>query len=1267
MNRTLTSLVLTVCCLLYLPLATLAVELLQNPGFESGTSQWSGISSDTTVFHTGVKSGRINQTFYWRMVSQTVECEPGQLMSYGGYLKSEDMVVNSGGMRVSFYDSGDQFISSAGAGDVTGTQEWTYVTNSVVVPVTADYAKIQLYVSQSNSTYGKVYFDDLFCDVFSHKEVTVNTNGGFESGYTGWYKGHTSLSSNAAEGVNASAMSHGSYWKQSWYEFSCDPAKEYAVSFWAASDNATSSGLFQIRYYDATDSQISSHHLLSLTDTHSYALYYLDGIYPPVGAEYARFYFAASYPGTGTTYLDDLQITTDADTPEEGVLVFDVTDFSDYSGQSTTGSMSLEAGNTALHLTGNFWRKYAYAYEVTPNTMLEVTVEASNVGELICIGMDSDNDYATSLTNIQFAGSQSHSSFLPLETSYVAGSGSETFILPIGTVFTGNMSYLTFIGDDDLDANVDVTFSNIRIFEAEETELVSSSFIDQALTNLTPDPGMESGVSDWNGGVSLETSIVASGSQAVKIGGASFYKTYSHDLIPVTEGSYYRLFIQAAIESVSVSPTVSFSFYAADGTTRLGTTPTVIDIEGSAPYREFSSLYYLAPAGSAYAKIGVSFPKNNSGAKLYLDDVHLLESSNLPVRLVPTYGAISVYVSREAQVADEVAHVFYREAGTSQWYEAYAPEFDDVRGEYRSSIVGLNEDTAYEVQVVLEANGVPFDEAGASITTWDSEPNIGQTISVASLYSGGQLLIEDLHGEPDAWIKITGTGLNDIDGTYAYDVALKILNSSYLIFEGLDIQGGRRHAVQVQMSDQIRIVNCEMSGWAREANYVSGAYSYETLADMNGGNNRAINKDAGVYLHESSRVTVERCYMHDPRSSANNWEGNNHPAGPCAIYVHNITNTYNIITKGHYVVRYNDLIGSDEIRWNDVIEGENNGSGRGSFYRDSDVYGNMLAFANDDSTEMDGGQMNTRFFGNRIESCFVGLSLAPCTIGPSYVFQNLIYNQGDDRDTNFGMVKLAGGSTYSKGKSFFFHNTIHGRGNGIVGMGFGSDTNKAMFLAQTRNNIIHTTHSHSNYNQTIRDSEQNPWNSFDYDNLSTLGQATANVTYAAGQEPNGILNDPPTFVNVAAGDFRLASGSSGIDDGLPLFNFADQYLGSAPDQGAIEYTDSSLFPIRPIAITADKYFVELSGTAGGSTTPVDVVLSTGVLGSALDYEIRMNNTVDWLSVSPAAGTLNSNSSHTLTLTLQTAGLVSGDKLEATILVKLENGFSVPITVNAEAL
>lgn len=46
------------------------------------------------------------------------------------------------------------------------------------------------------------------------------------------------------------------------------------------------------------------------------------------------------------------------------------------------------------------------AYTVTANTVLEVTLDASDVGELTCIGFDSDDNFKTSATSIKLGGSQ---------------------------------------------------------------------------------------------------------------------------------------------------------------------------------------------------------------------------------------------------------------------------------------------------------------------------------------------------------------------------------------------------------------------------------------------------------------------------------------------------------------------------------------------------------------------------------------------------------------------------------------------------------------------------------------------------------------------------------------------------------------------------------------------------------------------------------------------------------------------------------------------
>lgn len=110
---------------------------------------------------------------------------------------------------------------------------------------------------------------------------------------------------------------------------------------------------------------------------------------------------------------------------------------------------------------------------------------------------------------------------------------------------------------------------------------------------------------------------------------------------------------------------------------------------------------------------------------------------------------------------------------------------------------------------------------------------------------------------------------------------------------------------------------------------------------------------------------IERCYVHEPVGYTNPWNGVielgefkgrkytfTHPQGPNAVYV--------MQAGGGLVLRYNDFIGSQTHRYNDPVEGWENRSEIGGLAKDADVYGNVMAFGQDDAIELDGGQCNIR-------------------------------------------------------------------------------------------------------------------------------------------------------------------------------------------------------------------------------------------------------------------------------------------------------------------
>ncbi|WOO43069.1 hypothetical protein [Rubellicoccus peritrichatus] len=1103
----------------------------------------------------------------------------------------------------------------------------------------------------------------IFCLPFLAPSVScaaeVLNNPDFEAGSTDWpgLSGIETNNGNVYAGSNSARINQSFYWRQASQTFPCVAGELLSFGGYVkvSAIDQGSAGI-RVSYYDASDTKIGSDSAGSISGTQGYTLVSNDAV-APVNTTYAKMelFVGKSTNGLyGLAYFDDLFVDTFS---HKSFLIFD----SDFDSGLDGWSHKAQAhhvdynGGKALRFThAGHWKSSYHEFPCV-------------VGQEYAVSFGIATDGSTSGSGVRIRFYDSSNS--QLSDEYLAGNSAGTSAYTLysmdGIFPPANAVKMRFMGYSGTGGSGGFSYlDDVTISTEQAGGLPSPNLIPQQLTEVMPDPGFENGVGDWTSGLSVETTNVAVGSQSARIPAFHFFKAYNHDLIAAGAGEYYSMSIKLAFTNITDSPGIVLQFIASDGTTVLGSSGGLFDAEGTFGYRDYRVDNARTPAGTAYIRPRISMPANDEpGSDAFIDEVHVYKVTTLPVRAVPTYESISVYVGRESQSTDEVAHVYYREAGTSTWFEALEPIFDSVVGEYRGSIIGLNEDTDYEIQVVLEANGTVLEEAGTTVSTWTSTPNHGAVQNFSSYVSGGKAVIEDVHGTPDSWVKIVGTGSNDLDAGYANDVAVTIENCSYVILENVDIKGGRRHSVKIEHSDSIRLINCEMSGWARQPNYTDGTYFYENAGDV-GNSNKRINKDAAVYMVLTSAVTIERCYMHDPRLGANNWgpSNNKHPLGPNAIYVQNILGTANYKLMGNSVVRYNDMIGSDGLRWNDAIEGENNSSDGGSFYRDSDVYGNMITFANDDSTELDGGQKNVRFFGNRVENCFVGLSLAPCRLGPSYVYRNIITNMGDDRGISYNMVKLGGGPTHSKGKSFFFNNTFYAIGNGLGGVGFGSDSgdSRRMFKLQSRNNIIYSLQSFRN---TINDvyPDVDGWSSFDYDNLASAGASVAKVNYAAGNETNGILNNYPTFVNAAVGDFRPAGGSSAIDSGLPMFNFADIWNAVGPDQGALEDGDSSLIPIRPINMTSDKYLLTLSGSAGGANQTTTFKLTSGSLGGSWSYEILKNDSEDWLTVTSSGSSIGSNSTKTFTVTLLNSSKPIGT-YKATILVKFANGHSVPVSI-----
>ena len=354
------------------------------------------------------------------------------------------------------------------------------------------------------------------------------------------------------------------------------------------------------------------------------------------------------------------------------------------------------------------------------------------------------------------------------------------------------------------------------------------------------------------------------------------------------------------------------------------------------------------------------------------------------LRLVPTYVSCSMYWGVKGEV--EGIALEYRVAGAKEWQTAEKPVYFDDAENYRGSIFNLKEDTVYEARIAV---GDKI-RASGKFRTWRSDVPIARTVVLDPKTARYPIVISD-HGTPNGWVRYTAMPGTVLGSDAVRDSSLIVVrNAENVIIEGITMQGGggnRNSPVFIEKSKGVRVRNCEIFGFGSAGQPVftekGGGCFFENSSGFDDSNpGRKINWHAGIMLYpETEEITIERCYIHDPRGHSNAWYYS-HPAGMEGIFVYR--------ANGSIVLRWNDIVGSDLHRWNDAIEGAENFSASGGFNRDSDIYGNFCIYSNDDGVELDGGQQNVRCFRNRFESSLTGISIQGCMVSPVYLYENFL-------------------------------------------------------------------------------------------------------------------------------------------------------------------------------------------------------------------------------------------------------------------------------------
>lgn len=597
---------------------------------------------------------------------------------------------------------------------------------------------------------------------------------------------------------------------------------------------------------------------------------------------------------------------------------------------------------------------------------------------------------------------------------------------------------------------------------------------------------------------------------------------------------------------------------------------------------------------------------------IILSSLFTLQILAAELRLEPTFHSCSVYYDGENAVPPRME---YRAENEKSWTVGAAMVRSANNPIWRCSIMMLKEDHAYRVRI-SDNDGKTLAEN--TFKTLSPDVNVVREISLPQ----GPAVISD-KGSPDGWLRLR-LPAEGLDGGDKADAALLLDGAEYIIIENARISGGGLHAIHARNCRNIRIINCEISGWGR-----AGKQDFRRRGHYYDKNKKPINYDAGLYIDKSGGVVVERSYFHSPRGTANSWLYA-HPAGPCAIFVR---------ATGGTVVRYNDFIGSDRHRWNDVIESNGNGDIDGGFARDADIYGNLMLLGNDDSIELDGGQMNVRTWSNHFEGSLCGVSTAACVVGPSYIWNNLFLRGGDED----GVGGLAIKNNYAfcgQGMIYIYHNTMLTK-DGLSPFGPGE---KPRRFITTRNNVFDCQRVILPGSQIIEK------NDFDYDLMwSDNGESLERLRQLLlenGLEKHGLFAKP-RFIAPEKDDYRLLPGSPGKGMASPIPG-----LGQFSSDPGI----SGDIPCRPTPLALDRKFIDFTKI---KTASVTLSLSGG---SARSFRILKNPAFDFFSVSPTEGKVEPGQSITLDVRLLKTDKPIHHK--GAFIVKLDDGFSRPVMVYA---
>lgn len=524
---------------------------------------------------------------------------------------------------------------------------------------------------------------------------------------------------------------------------------------------------------------------------------------------------------------------------------------------------------------------------------------------------------------------------------------------------------------------------------------------------------------------------------------------------------------------------------------------------------------------------------------------------------VSTYECSSVYwKTPEAGFCK----IRYKEVKGSSWKDGLDLVYDSRDSEYRGSIVSLIPNTEYQVELSSSSAKTQL-----TLKTRNDNFPIGKTTILPAGESDTTIVITQ-SGTPDAYHLVTvpehTKSVLNLENVCNSGIEI---DADYVIVRGVEIRNAKVHGIRISANrHDVVIEQCHITFWGR----IGGPITYGNFEG---------NSDSGVWAENGSEnITVQRNLIEDPRGASNDWE-TGHPSGPQGVSINQ--------SKGGNVIRYNDIVTTEDHGFNDGIGGSSNFSFEGNMNQNSDIYGNLIRGVWDDAIESEGANMNVRIWGNYMHFFFNGIASASTSRGPLYCFRNVFGESRTGHRNPMGgsLFKLGGKNEFAGGKRFIFHNTAL-QPNGVFDAfsNFSTDMN----CIYSRNNIFDAP------GRLATDRGSEPTSDYDYDYLRGNAREKHGIrvrttpsgtrlfveSYKLEFYPRVTINSikggvqPYEFgereVNVT--DPVVWIKNPMIDGGVVIPGFNDDFKGSAPDAGAFEVGSPPLQFGRRAYLTYDE-------------------------------------------------------------------------------------------------